>query len=212
MKASEVLKREIVYKWAEEIAKEIEDDSVLILKYDIVITSWIEDVNKLISTIKIKNACSRLTCPKVCPTCVNILDVIRKKEYPVCLNCKSIKLLYVKISELRYRPVKIITVDRSVMEFIEEAEDVNIVDANSTKVFLLPKIYSFIKEIDRDYMNPVLIVRMVQYLEYEKAHRIDRNVDGIIHGLRVGFLYDPVHIETTRLNLFRQNKVGNRNE
>lgn len=207
MKASVLLKREIIYRWAEEIAKEIEDDSILILKYDIVVNSWIEEINKLLPSIKIKNACNRLTCPKTCPTCVNIIESIKKKDESVCINCKSIKLLYVKIREIRYKPVKIISVDKGLMCFIEEDSEVDIIDANSTKIFLNPKIFHFIKGIDKDYMNPVLIVRMLSYLEYEKAFRSNRNIDGIISGLRISFLYDPVHIETARLNLFRQNKI-----
>ncbi|KAI5192590.1 hypothetical protein NEMIN01_2103 [Nematocida minor] len=207
MKASDVLKKEIIYKWAEEIVKEIEEDSILILKYDLVVTTWLEEINKLISMVKIKNACTRLTCPKSCPTCVNVIDIIRKEKRAVCINCKSLKLLYVKVSEMRYHPVKLITIGREVAEFFEEAEDVDIIDANESKVFLPPKLYSFIKTVDREYLSPVLIVRMLRYLEHEKSARKNRNIDEIIHGLRVSFLFDPVHIETTRLNLYRQNKA-----
>lgn len=207
MKASEVLKKEIIYRWAEEIAKEIEDDSILILKYDLVATVWIEEINRLIPSIKMVNACTRLTCPKTCFTCVNVIEAIRKKETPLCINCKSLKLLYVKVSEMRYHPVKIIDVDRSVMCFMEELEDVNIIDANDTTIFLAPKIYSYIRVIDTEYRNPVLVVNILKYLEYEKSMRQDRNMDAVIHGIKVSFLYDPMHIETTRMNLYRQNKT-----
>ncbi|KAI5167697.1 hypothetical protein NEIRO02_2182, partial [Nematocida sp. AWRm79] len=53
MKASEILKKEITYKWAEEIVKEIEDETILILKYDIVLNIWIDEINKLIPSIRI---------------------------------------------------------------------------------------------------------------------------------------------------------------
>ncbi|OAG29361.1 hypothetical protein NEIG_02133 [Nematocida sp. ERTm5] len=207
MKASEILKKEITYKWAEEIVKEIEDETILILKYDIVLNIWIDEINKLIPSIRIKNACSRMTCPKTCPVCVGIINLIKTPNVPLCISCKSIKLLYVKVKEIRCHPIKSLTIDKSVMCFIKELEDVNIIDANNTTVFLSPKIYEFIEKIDKEYKNPVLIVRMLKYLEYEKSERKDNNMDEVIHGLTASFLVDPNYIETTRMNLYRQNNI-----
>ncbi|KAI5135403.1 hypothetical protein NEAUS06_1470 [Nematocida ausubeli] len=213
MKASEILKKEITYRWAEEIVKEIEDDTILILKYDIVMNAWIDEINKLIPSIKIKNACTRLTCPKTCMVCVEIINLIKSSESPLCINCKSMKLLYVKVKNIRCYPIKNLTIDKGVMCFIEQLDDVNIVDANENKVFLPQELYEFIKKIDSEYMNPVLIVRMLKYLEYEKSQRKTNMCMGeIIHGLTVSFLIDPAIIETTRMNLYRQNNIDRQKE
>ncbi|KFG25400.1 uncharacterized protein NESG_02174, partial [Nematocida ausubeli] len=213
MKASEILKKEITYRWAEEIVKEIEDDTILILKYDIVMNAWIDEINKLIPSIKIKNACTRLTCPKTCMVCVEIINLIKSSESPLCINCKSMKLLYVKVKNIRCYPIKNLTIDKGVMCFIEQLDDVNIVDANENKVFLPHELYEFIKKIDSEYMNPVLIVRMLKYLEYEKSQRkTNMCMNEIIHGLTVSFLIDPAIIETTRMNLYRQNNIDRQKE
>ncbi|KAH9386904.1 uncharacterized protein NEMAJ01_1800 [Nematocida major] len=208
MKASEVLKREIVHKWAREISKEIETESILILKYDLVPRVWADEISEVLMNVRIRNACTRLTCPKTCPVCVAVIEAMKKKDKMLCINCKSLKLLYVKIMDMRYQPVKIISIDKGVMGFIKSVEGTEIIGCSENMVHLPPAIHTFFERVDQDYMSPVLIVKMLKYLEYEKSIRADpTQLEDIILGLRVSFLCDSSYIETSRMNLYRQNKA-----
>lgn len=214
-----VLQEEIVFRWAEEIAREMEEDTVLLLKYDPVISAWGELINEVIPMVKIRSTCARIACPKACRVCVSVKKTLcESKGKDVCINCKSVRLLFIKIRDIRYLPIKNISIDKKVIDLFTPDKSVFIVDADESKVYLPPKIYKFIKEVDELYCNPVLIVQMVKYLEFEKTKRRSEcaatendpavpksTINLVIHGLKVSFLYDPIVIESSRMSLYRKN-------
>ncbi|KAI5179640.1 hypothetical protein NEOKW01_0103 [Nematocida sp. AWRm80] len=208
----QVLKIELCYKWAEEIAMQIETGSISILRSDPVISAWAEDISLLIPTITLKNTCTKTACPKLCEKCLFISTHIKEKHGDnLCLNTRSTKQLFMKVREIRYFPVKYIEIPRRAISLFKEDKTVNIVDASDTLVFLPPKLFSFFVQIDKEYQNPVLLTQMVKYLEFEKSQRkenysfSEEELDQIIHGLKVSFFYDPIQMENSRITLYRKN-------
>ncbi|KAI5192790.1 hypothetical protein NECID01_2081 [Nematocida sp. AWRm77] len=206
-----LLAREIIYRWGEEIAKEMEEDVVLATATDPVIAKWGEEINALIPELKIKNTCSKPACIRTCYYCVQILRELKENGGKnLLVNYKSEKLLFVKMKEIRCIPLKRVGIERQIIDLFEESSEVNIVDCNDYKVFLPPMLFCFFEQVDREYLNPPLLVQMVKYLEFEKKFREGAEVDlkSVLHGLKVSFFIDPVLIEHARLNLFRQNNTG----
>jgi len=203
-----VLRHSIVQRWAEAVEKEREKGVVLVSESDPVVASWIGEINSMVPKLTMKNACTRYVCSKTCAQCLEIgRAVVKSEKEALFVNYKSAKLVFVKIRAIRYAAIKTFEISRSVIGLFEEKEDVHIVETDSKKVFLPKKLLEYFRIIDEDYMNPVLIVQMVKYLEFEKKHRekTDDNYDMIIEGLKVGFFCDPVQIENSRLNLYRKN-------
>ncbi|KAI5185823.1 hypothetical protein NEHOM01_1100 [Nematocida homosporus] len=203
-----VLRKELIFFWAEEIIAALEEDSVLITTYDPVLATWGRFINELIPGVTIKNTCSRQACTRQCKDCSALTEHFKVgSAKDLCLNIKSTKLLYVKCKEMRYVPVKHLTINKEIIKWFMSDAAVNIVDANEDKIILHPTLYEFIKCVDKLYHNPILIWQMVKYLEFEKANRVPGQyaMEAVLHGLRVSFLSDPIMIESSRLNLYRQN-------
>lgn len=223
-----VLREEILFRWAEEIAKEAEQESVLLAMYDPVISAWKDQINEIIPEIVIANTCTRVSCPRTCKMCVVVRKTLQDiSKGSICINCRTAKLLYIKIKEIRCLPVKHLAIDRNTLKWFVPDEGVSIVEERNRKIHVHPKIYKFIKNIDSMYQNPVLIVQMVKYLEFERKRRLSpvsnpeistdtdtKEIDSstntdinelAVHGLRVSFLCDPPAIESARVNAYRKN-------
>ncbi|OAG30003.1 hypothetical protein NEDG_01550 [Nematocida displodere] len=204
-----VLKGLVIDKWVREIIKQLEEDCISIANSDPVLTTYLADIEYLLPEITIRATCGKPICAKSCSKCSEVSRVVGGRVSNDILICyRSSKVLFVKIKELRHAPIKNLEVGRSIIEFFKEAPEVAIVDYTDTAVLLNTEVYNYFRVVDKEYLNPVLLVQMVKYLELEKTLRT--NTANLLHGLRVSFFYDPVLIESSRLNLFRQNISGSK--
>lgn len=205
-----MLTREVVYRWAEEMAKAMEENVIVVAGSDPVIAKWTDELGALLPEVKIRNTCAKIACIKTCYYCTQISkELERDRGKDLFINYASEKLLFVKMKEIRCLPLKRFGIKRQVIDLFEENHEVSLVDCNDYKVFLPPLLFEFFEQVDREYLNPPLLVQMVKYLEFEKRFRAgtDHDLEMVLHGLKVSFFLDPVLIENTRLNLFRQNNA-----
>ena len=165
--------------------------------------------------ISIHNACMRYHCMKVCAQCSKLVkDIEHKGSRNILVNYKSAKVLFVKMKSMWYMACNEVAIKHSMIDMFICDDSVNIVDANDSSVYVPQKIYTYIKTIDTQYANPVLMVQIVKYLEYEKEQRTRQRVqqqnetelEQIVHGIHVSFFYDPQVIQNGRKKLYRDNK------
>lgn len=207
--------------WASEINSQKVQGTVLICVGDPVIYALAAEIEEKLESVKVMNTCWSKVCKKTCPACteINSVDsrniVLRSKtpqkkeardgsknKTVLLINCNCQHKLALKTRWVRQVPVKELRISPDVFPAVVSCGKTKIIRKKGGKIHVHPELHKEIAVINSSFQNPLLLLRVLKYLDMERRLRIGaekkeqpstKETENIIAGIRISFLTDIEH-------------------
>lgn len=190
--------------WASEINRQKVQGTVLVSVGDPIIHSLSAEIEEKLESIKIMNTCWSQQCKKTCPACTEINSegsrrIAMHNKTALLINCTSQYKLALKARWVRQVPIKELRISTDVFSAIIPCEKTRIIRKKKEQIHLHPEIHKEIAAIHSSFQNPLLLLRMLKYLEMARRIIIgaekketpnEKEIENVIAGIRVSFLTD----------------------